>query len=177
MWRRIVVVLVAIATAAFFVGAASADDSRGNSEVVHLCRDGGWEVFGTTDKQVFRDPGDCARYGARGGTLLPLLQAIANTDPACISNVGVPPSGVCFTVTGFGLAPGSEVIVTEVVEGERIVRVLAVDAEGNVFWQLPAGCAAGSEEIVLSISASGVTAAGVPLTTPEQSFSIFCTRG
>ena len=106
---------------------------------------------------------------------MPLLQAIA--DETCVINPRVPPNNVCFTVTGFGLEPGSEVMVTIAVEGDQVVNFATVGPEGNVGWESAAGCVPGSEEIVLSISASGITATGVPVTTPPDSFSIFCGRG
>jgi hypothetical protein len=152
------------------VGGASAADRP----VVQLCQGDGWKIVGAAHDQTFDSFASCVRYGARGGTYVPLLQAVA--DQRCILDPIVPPNNVCLTVTGFGLVPGSTVIVSETIEGETIVSWVTVDADGRMNWQTAAGCVPGSEEIVISIFASGVTATGVLITTPEQSFSIFCTR-
>jgi hypothetical protein len=173
MWGKAAVLVMAVVGAATFVEVAAAASSEGGRAAVRLCQNDGWQVVGTADEQVFTGFGSCVSYGVRGGTFVPLLRAIA--DQRCVDH-RVPPNAVCFTVEGFGLKPGSEVVVTLVVGGEPIVFVATVDAQGHVDWQTSSGCIPGSEEIVLSVSAAGITAIGVPVRAAEESFSIFCTR-
>jgi hypothetical protein len=172
LWRFLFMV-AALATGVAFLGAASAG-AEGNSRAAEFCRMGGWKTLGTSDEQVFRTVGDCTSYGAHGGVLVPLLQAIV--DETCILDPNVPPSSACFTVKGFGLEPGSEVRVSLVIEGEELLFPQIVDGEGKVHFETSAGCVPGEEKIVLSLSASGVTATGISLATPEESVSLFCTR-
>jgi hypothetical protein len=161
-----VISLATLATAGVLAGSALAAPPP-----VNVCAGEGWQTVVTINPQPFQNRGECTAYTARGG---PLLQAIA--DERCIIDPIDPPNSACFTVTGSGLEPGSEVLVTLVIEGEPIVFVETVDALGEVFFQTAAGCIPGTEEIVLSVSASGVTATGIPLATPTDTFSIFCTR-
>ena len=164
------VALLVTLVAAALGASASAHATPAN---VDACGGQGWQTVGTTDKQLFRNMGECVAYSARGGTLVPLLQAVA--DERCLIDPLDPPNSVCVTVTGFGLEPESAVTVT-LVFGEPIVYFATVDLQGEVFFQTAAGCLPGTEEIVLSLYASGTTASGLPLTTPTDTFSVFCTQ-
>jgi hypothetical protein len=166
-----VILLAALATSCAVAAPASA---RAAMPAPEMCKGEGWQTVGTVDQQLFRSIGACVSYSAQGGTLVPLLQAIA--DERCIIGPIDPPNAACFTVTGFRLEPGSQVVVTLIAEGEPLVFFATVDALGQVFFQTAAVCVPGTLEIVLTISASGVTATGIPLVTPTDTFSIFCTR-
>ena len=166
-----VVFFATLATAGALAGSA-----LGTTPTAKVCAGQGWQTVGTTDHQLFRNRGDCTAYSARGGTLVPLLQAIldrrsCSVDPAGSLNLA------CLTVTGFGLEPGSGVLITQVAEADLFVVVATVDAQGEAFFQLGIGCVPGTEEIVISAEASGVTATGIPLATPTDTISVFCTRG
>jgi hypothetical protein len=163
-----------LATLAAAAALATSGSALASAPDVGACAREGWQTVGGSDQRLFKNVGECVSYNARGGTLVPLLQAIA--DERCIIEPIDPPNSACFTVTGFGLEPGSVVSVTLVIEGEPIFFFPVVDAEGEVFFQTAAGCIPGTEEIVLSISAFGVTASGVAVTTPTDTFSTFCTR-
>ena len=163
------VILATLATAGALAGSALA-----TPPAMNVCAGRGWQTVATTNHELFRNRGHCTTYSARGGTLAPLLQAIL--DERCIIGPINPPNSFCLTVTGFGLEPGSEVLITEVIEGQPIPNVATVDAQGEVFFQTAGGCTPGTEEIVISVSASGVTATGIPLSTPTDTFSTFCTR-
>jgi hypothetical protein len=167
--------LVLVTTLVTAVVLAAATPALGSRPSVELCRGEAWKTVGTTNSKVFRNVGDCVAYSERGGTLVPLLQAVA--DERCILDPVDPPSSACITVTGFGLEPGSDVVVTLAIEGEPLVFVATGDADGEVFFETATGCLPGTDEIVLSLSATGMTATGVALSTPPNTFSIFCTRG
>jgi hypothetical protein len=161
------------AIVAFALAAPASGIASSNSADAKLCQQGGWQTVGGADQTVFDNAGECTSYAARGGTVVPLLQIFA--DQRCVSPSS-PPSSVCITVTGFGLEPESDAVITLVIEGEPLVFTEGADQQGTVTFETSAVCTAGSEEIPIAIFASAVTASGVPLSTGPVAFSIFCTR-
>src|SRR6478736_2155841 len=57
---------------ALSVGVATATAGRGKSANAHLCQKGGWMSLQGSDGTQYANQGACVRYGAHGGTIVPI---------------------------------------------------------------------------------------------------------
>jgi hypothetical protein len=125
---------------------ASASASGGNAAVAKICQKGGWESL-LTPSGGFTGEDACVSDGAQGGGALGVSASVANGD-------------VTFTVSGFGLLPGS--VWAPVLGNPAESLSLSVPANGIVSIVFgPVACGTGQ-----SASASATISTGVTITTP-----------
>lgn len=111
--KRLASILFAIAcTATALGGASQAALAAGNSDIAHACQGGGYVNFVRADGSIFQNRGDCVRYGAHGGVLVPV--ALTATFVSNPTRGGFQD----LTVTGSGLLPGSTVTDTYIPVGQ-----------------------------------------------------------
>jgi hypothetical protein len=83
--------VLALAALALGVGAATAIAGGGNSANAQACQHGGWANLARADGTGFDNTGDCASYGAQGGTLFAVYHFTAdlrgsNENPPTVTN-------------------------------------------------------------------------------------------
>lgn len=67
--RQVLVALTIIGVVALSPSVAGA---QGNSEAAHACQQGGYLNYTDADGTLFKNAGQCTRYVAQGGTLVPI---------------------------------------------------------------------------------------------------------
>jgi hypothetical protein len=126
---RCLVVIGTLAVAVWVVAASPALAAKGgNSDNAHACQQGGFQnLFDTGSGRAFKNAGDCASHGARGGDTSSLdIQSRHYTCPPPNNGSGQQCWG---TVVGSGLAAGAMVTVT--VDGESVSLVPPVTVGQN----------------------------------------------
>src|SRR5439155_23776483 len=133
--------LVLVAALAFLGSGTAVPAADGNSGNAKLCLSADWStMFASADGSSFKNAGDCISYGAQGGmyTQLKLVPCVAF------------PGGVCWTVTGFGLKPGTLVtLFFDFLGGGSGNSNGFVPADGTISPGVPeiaVSCAPGLEE-------------------------------
>jgi hypothetical protein len=123
--RRLVVIgALAVAVSTVVAGPAVAAKG-GNSDNAHACQQGGHENrFEAETGNPFKNSGDCASHGAKGGATASLQ--LATGTYSCRA-------GECWgTVSGSGLAPQAEWLVINGGGSGNLVASGKADVNGNV---------------------------------------------
>jgi CARDB protein len=94
-------IFVVGAVLALIVGVSTAN-ADGNAANARNCQQAGYVNYVTTDGTTFNNAGECIRYAALGGTLVPLLPDLV-LGSSC--STGSQFAGCDFTVTNQGNAP------------------------------------------------------------------------
>ena len=141
----------AVAVAVSAVAAPPAVAAKGgNRDIAHACQQGGHENrFEAETARQFKNAGDCASYGAQGGTAAS-LQLETGTYPC--------DGATCWgTLSGSGLDPQADVFVIATGDAGNIVAMLKADMDGNLMpTQVFLPCGAGGGPFrVQSVSPGG----------------------
>jgi hypothetical protein len=111
MWRRVFVVITALAFVSLLVASTgTAAEPAGNGDNAHRCLQGGWQTLYTATGAPFANVGDCVSYSARGGEL---FTAVADVSLSWEPSIQGAFFGVNVFVTNGG--PSSVTVGVEVV--------------------------------------------------------------
>jgi hypothetical protein len=86
---------------------AAAAVAQGNSEAAHACQDGGYLNYTDADGNPFRNAGQCTRYAAQGGELVPI--PVTNPDLSITGGQPASDSGTG-AIHGTGFTPNSTIV-------------------------------------------------------------------
>lgn len=120
-WR---IFLVLVGLLVVFGSGMQGGIAQGNSDAAHVCQDGGYRDWRDADGNGFENAGQCVRYVAQGGTLMPARSATLSFTPR--------PNFSCIAVlTVGGYAPGTySVTLTGFTENAAFVKELVVGTNG-----------------------------------------------
>ena len=117
----------------------------GNSEAAAACRHGGYRTVTDEAGNPFRNSGQCVRYVARGGTLLPVspVATLTVTDNVIRTNIFGPAND--FLLSGSGFLPNAALLITFETDTGYTISFdhTRTDALGNTANPWGWGCAGG----------------------------------
>ena len=140
----------------------------GNAPAAAACQNGGYLDYTDAAGNAFRNEGDCVRYAARGGTLVPIA-----TAPFSVVYSSIVAGWVRATLTGTGLEPSSSVTFSFVWPDRSVAITFDADTSGSVSLVHDENCLDATGAGLSSLTATGTPAGGAltsySLATPPAS--------
>jgi hypothetical protein len=158
--RRVTLMLVAMAVMVPLFAVVAYAAAGGNAANAHKCEEGGYLDYTDAQGNPFKNEGQCTRYAARGGQLVPV--PVSTADISLDQAAG--------TISGTGFTPNSEVVITRTYTpgGGPFSSPVSTDATGAF---VDSGYVFCFDAANTSVEVTATDAAGVTVT---ESFPLSC---
>src|SRR5215212_1781219 len=116
--RRVTLMLVAMAVMVPLFAVVAYAAAGGNAANAAKCEEGGYLDYTDANGNPFKNEGQCTRYAAKGGQLVPVPDISFDQATGTISGTGFTPNSTVFLHVNGSWATGGSSVITSVTTDE-----------------------------------------------------------